>query len=507
MAAMKHTLPRALTLLCTLAVAWHATAAPWGTWDEATQRFADADQADHVTVTTLGQSVEGRPLFVVRIHPADDADPTAITTALLIGLQHGDEPAGGRALLELIADLAADRSLIPASVDLHIVAILNPDGAIKDQRRNANGFDLNRDHALLSQPETQALHAYAHRLRPDLVVDCHEFNRTTSDYTDRGWSEWPIITLDYANSPYLPPAAVRAGHATLDAVTPAMLDAGVHFTRYLVGDAPLTPGGELRPSTLDADDCRNGLGLHAGCSFIIESGVPRAHDHPHADLPDRVAAYRRLIDALLADPKSRRHYCRANQIADDTALPDTLPVDFLWGRTDADRTPVNVVDLATGDTRAVPTPNVMDTRVVKRAVPTPLGYAIPAGPGDHAAAAVTAYRDLLDRHHLPAETLDTPTAFSAQPVELIALEDGYDDRYHRYAGRQITRLGNPAGTTLPAGSIVVRLDALTPRDARRAAALLEPAKTFGLYQWPTFQSLVTPDGLLPVVRLLDPIDE
>jgi len=52
-----------------------------------------------------------------------------------------------------------------------------PDGAEAGTRKNSAGADLNRDHVTLFQPETEALHRVARRVKPHLAVDAHEFGR------------------------------------------------------------------------------------------------------------------------------------------------------------------------------------------------------------------------------------------------------------------------------------------------------------------------------------------
>ena len=76
-----------------------------------------------------------------------------------------------------LAHALADGELTPVLDKLSIVIIprANPDGAAANTRENANGADINRDHALFSQPETRLLHGLALKLPPSVVVDAHEF--------------------------------------------------------------------------------------------------------------------------------------------------------------------------------------------------------------------------------------------------------------------------------------------------------------------------------------------
>src|SRR5918997_1070108 len=72
----------------------------------------------------------------------------------LIGQQHGNEPAGGEAMLALASALT-DGELRPLlrRVTVVVAPRANPDGAAAFMRRTAQDFDLNRDHLLATLPE------------------------------------------------------------------------------------------------------------------------------------------------------------------------------------------------------------------------------------------------------------------------------------------------------------------------------------------------------------------
>jgi Zinc carboxypeptidase len=130
---------------------------------------------------SLGRSAQGRdiPYLVFTKEGLTDA---AIIAALgrpilwFIGLQHGNEPAGGEAMLALAARLAdgAPQAFLDR-VTVVVVPRANPDGAAAFTRSTGSGADLNRDHMLLSLPESIALHGKLIELPPDVVIDAHEF--------------------------------------------------------------------------------------------------------------------------------------------------------------------------------------------------------------------------------------------------------------------------------------------------------------------------------------------
>ena len=75
---------------------------------------------------------------------------------------HGDEPTATSALFDLYEYLQRHRSephvqRMLSALTVHIVPMLNPDGAERWQRRNVQGLDINRDALLLQSPEGQLL--------------------------------------------------------------------------------------------------------------------------------------------------------------------------------------------------------------------------------------------------------------------------------------------------------------------------------------------------------------
>ncbi|MGH2687102.1 MAG: M14 family zinc carboxypeptidase [Actinomycetota bacterium] len=133
-------------------------------------------------ITTIGQSVEGRDLHLVRIghpRPLPRRAASGRRVALFICSQHGDEPAGRETCLQWLRDLAftGDAGLVDLLRSWTILFIpnANPDGAEAGTRTNADEVDINRDHLNVRTPEGQAMARVIRGWRPDVVLDLHEF--------------------------------------------------------------------------------------------------------------------------------------------------------------------------------------------------------------------------------------------------------------------------------------------------------------------------------------------
>ncbi|QRN95369.1 peptidase M14 [Archangium violaceum] len=119
----------------------------------------------------VGRSVEGRSLNLVRF----GGGPRHI---LLWSQMHGDEPTATTALLDLFEYVRRHRehprvARLLSALTLHALPMLNPDGAERFQRRNAQGIDINRDALALQTPEGRTLKAVRDRLQPSLGFNLH----------------------------------------------------------------------------------------------------------------------------------------------------------------------------------------------------------------------------------------------------------------------------------------------------------------------------------------------
>jgi hypothetical protein len=136
-------------------------------------------------------ALEDNARLIRRIQDPGTADATVRRLArrarpflYIAGNVHGSEESGADAATRLIyhladrQDCAAMRILRRAIVV--VLPVQNPDGRRLDFRRNAYGFDMNRDGLVRSQAEIAGRWEVMRRFPPQLFVDAHEFGYARS---------------------------------------------------------------------------------------------------------------------------------------------------------------------------------------------------------------------------------------------------------------------------------------------------------------------------------------
>ncbi|NQV16255.1 hypothetical protein HQ531_12410 [bacterium] len=456
-------------------------------YSDFTQIVQELDSDPRFTLSEAGKSSQGRSLWLLRIaHPNQKIN----WRVFFYAQQHGNEPAGKEALIYLAKSIQQDPKILPRGVELWLMPMVNPDGSEQDQRKNAVDADLNRDHMILEQLETQALHRAFRSIQPHLSIDCHEFGRDSDDYREQGWLEWPEIMMDYANYPLLNDEVVSYGAGLVQRMESPMIKKGINFHRYFVGGVP--PDGEQRFSAPDMDGGLNGAGIYGGFSFIIEVGVYRKDNDDNHDLPRRVYVYTELLQQVLQDRKIRMQGLALFGRKIKPELPIWAPTNYFWAKLSESAMSIPVIDSATAKAISIPAPNFMPDLVIKKSVSVPLAYLINAEQAD-------VFTDLLNRHEIPFQVIETPRDLLIQRCLLDTVEMDFDDVYHRYGGRVIATLNPKEKVLVEPGSLIVPVEA---QNGIRVLALLEPTQMFGLYQYPTYLKMVTDDRILPVARIL-----
>ena len=238
-------------------------------------------QAAHAQskLEVVGQSQQGRdiPLLLLTSPGGFQREKPSV---LVLGQQHGNEPAGGEAALALAEEILLKDPKLLDQVNVLVMPRANPDGAQNFVRATASGLDVNRDHLLLQTPEGQAIAEVARRFQPQVVMDLHEF--TVGD-------RWIAKFAGYAKYDALLQAST-VGNMDRDIAERALRDY-VGAARTALESHQLTTFWYHTASTdpqdkvvsmggVQADTGRNVFGLRNAVSILIETrgvGLGRAH--------------------------------------------------------------------------------------------------------------------------------------------------------------------------------------------------------------------------------------
>lgn len=134
-----------------------------------------AENPDFYSVQTVGRSIEGRQIQMISFGKGS-------TDVLLWSQMHGNESTATRALFDLLNYFSLNQqsnevSRILSELSIHVIPMLNPDGAEQFQRENALGIDLNRDALRLVSPEAQLLKRIRDSLNADYGFNLHDQSR------------------------------------------------------------------------------------------------------------------------------------------------------------------------------------------------------------------------------------------------------------------------------------------------------------------------------------------
>jgi hypothetical protein len=267
-----------------------------------------AHESGRARLGSLGTSTEGRDIPVLYLSAEGLDDPAAIRrlgrpVIWLIGQQHGNEPAGGEAMLALASALA--KGVLAPLLDRISVAIVpraNVDGAAAEKRTLASGADSNRDHLLLSQPEVRALHAAMRVLPPDVVFDHHEFSvawRWVEKFN--GLQAADVMILE-ATNPSIPRALSDiARNLYRPAIEAAIRQQGLSSFDYVTTD----PTADKRVSLGGTAPgiARNTFGLRGAVSYLIETrGVGIGLQSYQRRVSTHFLLARAVLEVSAADP-------------------------------------------------------------------------------------------------------------------------------------------------------------------------------------------------------------
>jgi|FEC22Drversion2_1045045.scaffolds.fasta_scaffold01156_4 Zinc carboxypeptidase len=421
----------------------------------------------HVRLASLGRSQQGRELPMLYVTQEGLDDPAAIArlgrpVIWLIGQQHGNEPAGGEAMLAVASALSSGE-LAPLLDRISVVIVPrgNPDGAAADRRVLASGADPNRDHLLLSQPEIRALHQAMRVLPPDVVFDHHEFSvawRWIEKFNALQAADVMILEATHPGVPRsLTDIARRLYRPALDA---AMAHHKLTSHDYVttaanMDDRTVSLGGNA-PGI-----ARNTFGLRGSVSYLIET---RGVGIGLQSYQRRVATHYLLAKALLEASASDSGLSAAIAAARQEAAADRSPlvVSHKVARRPFE---MPLIDPETGAPKPTPV-TLADSRTLtsieRRA--RPLGYLVVRGGAavaEHLALNDVTSCEVAEANKLAVETYD---------VQRVAAQTGAS-RESINPDQSVRVTVRPSAVDVPRGA---RFVTMAQPAAGIAAAALEP---------------------------------
>jgi len=274
---------------------------------QAVLRFmVDQSRADGTTVKLLsvGTSQRGVPMEALLFTRNPDYSPAALVasgrpTVLVVGQQHGDEPAGSEALLVIAGELAHGHlEHLLDRINVVLLPRANPDGAFAGRRLSSSGIDINRDHLLLRTPEAQAQAQLARDYQPAAMVDLHEYGIHGRYLEKFGAVQRFDALLQYATTANMDPFISKAAEAWFRQPLVAALDNEALSNEWYYTTSSETDDHKVAMGSVQPDNGRNVNGLRNAVSFVVESrGVGLGRLHFKRRVFTQVTAVSRLLQS------------------------------------------------------------------------------------------------------------------------------------------------------------------------------------------------------------------
>ncbi|NEE02597.1 M14 family zinc carboxypeptidase [Phytoactinopolyspora halotolerans] len=239
------------------------------TYDELTDALhrLESRSQGRVDLSSLGTTHEGRDIWYAEV----GSGPTRL---LYVTQQHGNEPLGTEAALQVLQQLGTSNAAwvrdMLDDITVGVVVRANPDGTERFQRQNVDpdctgnfcapgvGYDINRFHdpaldpADNPVPEAAAIQAHVREWQPDITVDYHHQGSYVAD-------DGSLITTSilWPTHTDVDPAVVTASKQVAVTVFDTV-------SAYGHGEVSLYPGSDL------AGIARNSFGLQGSASLLVE---------------------------------------------------------------------------------------------------------------------------------------------------------------------------------------------------------------------------------------------
>lgn len=238
---------------------------------ELSQFIKEADEkSDLIKSEVIAKSVEGKELFAVYFSKDGFGKDESKIKVLIFAQQHGNEQSGKEGALLLIKELLkTENQYLFDKIDYVLVPQMNPDGSEKNQRRNGNSMDLNRNHLILTEPETIGLHKLFNKYLFEVTMDVHEYAPYGDTYKQFGYRHNNDEELGVnTNINIAEEIRTMQKKLYLPYIEKYLEDKSFSYFEYSPGGPPEID--YIRHSTFDINDGRQSLGIQNTFSFIQE---------------------------------------------------------------------------------------------------------------------------------------------------------------------------------------------------------------------------------------------
>jgi hypothetical protein len=437
-------------------------------------------QVEQIATSRLGRMVKAVKISADARFGSD----TTKLRVLLFAQQHGDEPSGKEALTLLIAKFASLRkSHLTNRLDILIVPQMNPDGSELRQRRTSDSMDLNRNHVLLTSPETKGLHDLFEKWMPEITLDMHEFT-SGKEWSDSGMIKTADIQLGMLTHPSTPERIRNVQHqGVYPFIASELKRQGYRFQEYIVG----SPDSRIRHSTTEINDGRQSFGILNTMSFIQEG-------RKWYGLEDTL---RRRTESQLASVEALLEYCaqhadeihlmvsnERSRLSNTAGTNIVLRLEHGFGTIQSVIPVLNLRSKKDTVWTIAPYHSVVQPHLIAK---IPYAYAVPKQ--------LTGVLELLKRHHVKVENVSTERSVQAEVCTLdsigteIVEEDPKPRPYVHW---------NKTAISLHPGDMIIKTNQL---QSLFVTIVLEPESVWGLMGYNSFDAVLHTPGVYPIYRI------
>ena len=457
-------------------------------YEKLTDILSEAEKKSRlIELDTLAESVENRVIPFLKISKTTFSD-TGKATVLIFAQQHGNEQSGKEAALLLTEKIASgELDYLFEKINLILVPQINPDGSEADERRNGAGTDLNRDHLILSAPETAGLHKIFNEYFPEVTLDVHEYNPFSESWMKEGYIKNFDEQLGVSTNPNIDKELIALSkNRILPFVDSAVTGNGYSFSEYILGGPP---GKErMRFSTVDINDGRNSFGIYNTLSFILEGkNGKNSADNINRRKQGQYFAIKGLLDFVYSNAgkiKSKVKSSRNSLIKLENKEKIAIRMEHVKGSKALDS--LTYLSLSSGRDTAVYIPEFHDSVKTLLSIDFPKAYLIPDSDSK--------LRGFLKRHNIHYEKYKPSANDEIYQYKIVNREKSIDEELENYYVK-VERV------ELPREKITQKYLSV-PMDQKAAKILvqaLEPQSMLGLIQYDEFNYLISEN--YPILRL------